>query len=68
MPLFTATPKRNDKPGFDEQGKMFGYALARHAQMAAELSQRLAVMLMELIEKSPTPWISEGFEDLVHSG
>ena len=68
MPLFTATPKRNNKIGFDEQGKMFGDALACHAQMPAELSQRLAVMLVELIEKGPTSWVSEGFEDLVHSG
>jgi hypothetical protein len=45
---------------------MFGNALARHAEMPAELIQSLAIVEMELVEEGASVWIGQGFNDIVH--
>ena len=64
--LFAAPPKRNNQVGSDQETKMFGNALARHAEMLAELIQSLAIAEMELVEERAAVWVSQGFKDIVH--
>ena len=45
---------------------MFGNTLARHAKMAAELVQSLAIVEMELIEEGAPAWVGQSFKDSVH--
>jgi hypothetical protein len=65
--LFPAPPKRNDQVGSDQETKMFGNALSRHAEMPAKLIQSLAIAEMELIEKGPAVWVGQGFKNVVHA-
>jgi trimethylamine:corrinoid methyltransferase-like protein len=45
---------------------VFSNALARHAEMPAELVESLAVVLVKLIEKGAPVWVGQGFKDSVH--
>jgi len=66
MEFFSASPKRDNEIGFDEQTKVFRDALPGHAEMAAKLVQSLAVILVELIQQGPALSVGESFEDFVH--
>jgi hypothetical protein len=65
--LFPASPERNNQVRFDQETEMFASALSRHAEMPAKLIQSLAIVKMELIEKSPAVWVGQGFKNVVHS-
>ena len=47
---------------------MFGNALAGQREMATELVESLAVILVELIEEGAPVWVGQGFKDFVHRG
>ena len=49
MELFAATPEWDNQLGFDEKAEVFGNALPRHIEVAAELIEGLAVMLVKLV-------------------
>ena len=65
MQFFAAAPKRDDQVRFDEQAKMFGDALTRHAEVAAKLIQGLAIFLVKLIEKGAAAGIGESLKNIV---
>src|SRR6266403_5655088 len=45
---------------------MFSDAWARHAKMAAELVQSLAILEMQLIEEGAPVWVGQSFKDSIH--
>jgi len=47
---------------------MFGNALAGQREMATELVESLAVVLVELIEEGAPVWVGQGSKDFVHRG
>jgi hypothetical protein len=64
--FFAATPEMHNQIRAVEELKMFGHPLAGHLQVPAKLTQRLPIVLMQLVEQSPARGIGQGFEDKVH--
>jgi len=65
--LLPATPKRNDKLGFDQKAQVLGHSLSRHRQMLTKLGESLAIVLVKLVEKPSTTGISERLKNLIHA-
>ena len=68
MELLATVPERHNQAGLDQQGQMFGDPLACHVEVATKLVERLAVILVKVIEEGAPTRIGQGFEDVIHSG
>lgn len=49
MEFLSASPKCDDKIGFDQEGKMFGDGLTGHIEVLAKFTQSLAVVAVQVI-------------------
>ena len=66
MQLFPASPERNNETGLYQYAEVFGDTLAGHAEVPAELTKSLPVILVELIEQGAAAGIGEGFKNIIH--
>ncbi len=66
MQLLSTAPKRDDKVCVRQKREVFCDCLARHVEVLAKLAQRLAIILVQLIQQCPAVTISEGLEDSIH--
>ncbi len=64
--LLATPPLCDDETGFLEQLEVLHHAEARHGEAGFELSERLSVVPVELIEELPAGRVGEGFEHRVH--
>ena len=65
MQLLPAAPLGGDEVRFLEQAEVLRDGLARHVEVLAKLPQRLAVLLVEEVQKPPAAGIAERLEYLV---
>jgi len=67
MQLLAPAPDDDNQVRRFEQTKVLGDRLARHVQVPAQIGQRLAVALVQLIEQLPAAAVRQRFEHCIHS-
>ena len=63
--LFPPLPNDDDEVGTHQQLQVLRDGLARHVHVLAERRERLAVVLVQLVEQAPAGRVSQRLEDLV---
>jgi hypothetical protein len=72
MQLVAASAFGSDQPGILQHVQVLGYRLAGrpdavpHGQTAADLEQRLRILLSQLVEDLATGRVGQGLEDITH--
>jgi hypothetical protein len=66
MQLLAPAPDGGDEIRRLQQGQMLGDCLPLHVEKSTQLSQRLPVVLVQLIEQLSTAFISQRFEYCIH--
>jgi hypothetical protein len=62
MQLLAPAPDDRDKIRCFEQQQMFRHRLPRHIEVPAQLTERLPVVLVQLVEQLSAALVSQGFE------
>jgi len=64
--LFAAVPDHREEVGVFENLEVLGHGLARHVELGAQVAERAAVGLVQLIEELSATRISQCFENFIH--
>ena len=68
MQLLAPTPDDDDEIRRFQQKEVLGHRLPRHVEVLAQFTERLPVVLVQLIEQLSTTFVRQCFEHCIHLG